>query len=109
MNSRCAFRQSAILFGTGTNVQRRNGGVGAPPKSLTRQRRGASSRAHVRGTLYMATLVATRYNPVIKTFYRRLRDGGKPAKVALVAAMRKLLTILNAIMRTKQPWTVEPA
>jgi transposase len=66
-------------------------------------------RAAVRGALYMATLVATRHNPVIKAFYRRLRDAGKPAKVALVAAMRKLLTILNAIMRTKEPWTVKPA
>ncbi len=66
-------------------------------------------RASVRGTLYMATLVATRFNPVIKAFYRRLRDAGKPPKVALIAAMRKLLTILNAIMRTKQPWTVENA
>ena len=57
----------------------------------------------------MATLVATRWNPVIKAFYGRLRDAGKPPKVALVAAMRKLLTILNAIMRSKQPWTVENA
>ena len=63
----------------------------------------------MRSTLYMAALVATRHNPVIKAFYRRLRDAGKPAKVALVAAMRKLLTILNAIMRTKEPWTVKPA
>ena len=66
-------------------------------------------RAGVRGALYMATLVATRWNPVINAFYRRLRDAGKPPKVALVAAMRKLLTILNAIMRSQQPWTVETA
>lgn len=66
-------------------------------------------RASVRGSLYMATLVATRWNPVIKAFYRRLREAGKPAKVALIAAMRKLLTILNAIMRTGQPWTTENA
>jgi transposase len=66
-------------------------------------------RATVRGGLYMATLVATRRNPVIATFYRRLRDAGKPAKVARVAAMHKLLTILNAILRSQQPWTLEVA
>jgi transposase len=62
-------------------------------------------RATVRGALYMATLVATRHNPVIAAFYRRLRTAGKPPKVALIAAMRKLLTILNAILRSQQPWT----
>jgi transposase len=66
-------------------------------------------RATVRGALYMATLVATRHNPVIAAFYRRLRTAGKPAKVALIAAMRKLLTILNAIMRSQHPWTPEIA
>ncbi len=62
-------------------------------------------RAPVRATLYMATLVATRHNPSIRAFYRRLRDAGKPPKVALVAAMRKLLTILNAILKHQLPWT----
>ena len=66
-------------------------------------------RATVRGTLYMATLVATRHNPLIAAFYRRLRDAGKPPKVALVAAMRKLLTHLNAILRTQQPWAPDAA
>ncbi len=61
-------------------------------------------RAPVRSALYMAALVATRYNPVIRTFYRRLLDAGKPKKVALVAAMRKLLTILNTIIRTQNAW-----
>ena len=61
-------------------------------------------RASVRGTLYMATLVATRHNPIIRTFYRRLRAAGKPHKVALVAAMHKLLTILNAILKHHRPW-----
>lgn len=56
-------------------------------------------RAPVRATLYMATLVATRHNPVIRAFYARLLARGKAKKVALVAAMRKLLTILNAILR----------
>lgn len=88
--------------------------VGVAPLNLDSGTRSAprsiwGGRAAVRGALYMATLVATRWNPVIKAFYGRLRDAGKPPKVALVAAMRKLLTILNAIMRSKQPWTVENA
>ena len=66
-------------------------------------------RATVRSALYMATLVATRHNPVIKAFYQRLVAMGKPRKVALVAAMRKLLTILNAMMRTQQSWSLETA
>ena len=61
-------------------------------------------RAHVRAALYMAALVAVRHNPVIRTFYERLRQAGKPAKVALTACMRKLLTILNAMLKHKQPW-----
>jgi transposase len=62
-------------------------------------------RARVRQVLYMATLVATRYNPVIRQFYQRLVAAGKPKKVALVACMRKLLTILNAMVRDQQPWS----
>jgi transposase len=61
-------------------------------------------RSHVRTALYMATLVATRHNPVIKCFYQRLLSGGKPKKVALTASMRKLLTILNAMVRHQRPW-----
>lgn len=61
-------------------------------------------RASIRAVLYMATLAATRCNPVLKAFYRRLRDAGKPAKVALTACMRKLITILNAIVRDRRPW-----
>ena len=61
-------------------------------------------RAPVRTALYMAALVATRWNPVIRLFYQRLRAAGKPPKVALVAAMRKLLTILNAMMHHGTPW-----
>ncbi len=61
-------------------------------------------RGHVRSALYMATLVATRFNPTIKTFYIRLCQSGKPKKVALTASMRKLLTILNVIMRDQTPW-----
>jgi transposase len=61
-------------------------------------------RAHVRATLYMSTLVAVRYNPVLKAFYERLRAVGKAAKVALTACMRKVLTILNAMVKHQKRW-----
>jgi len=61
-------------------------------------------RAPVRAVLYMGALVATRHNPVIRAFCARLLAAGKPAKVALVACMRKLLTILNAMVRSGTPW-----
>lgn len=61
-------------------------------------------RAAVRNVLYMATLAATRFNPTIRAFYQRLCKLGKLRKVALVAAMRKLLTILNAMLRDNTPW-----
>jgi transposase len=64
-------------------------------------------RGTVRHVLYMATLVAARYNPVIKAFYDRLVAAGKPKKVALVACMRKLLTILNAMVKAGKPWDSE--
>jgi transposase len=63
-------------------------------------------RARVRTALYMAALVASRYNPTIVTFYRRLCAAGKPKKVALTACMHKLLTILNAMMRQGSPWSI---
>ena len=66
-------------------------------------------RSQVRATLYMATLVASRFNPVIRAFYQRLCEAGKPKKVALTACMRKLLTILNAMLKHKQPWNPELA
>ena len=66
-------------------------------------------RASVRAALYMSALVAARYNPVIKAFYRRLCQAGKPAKVALTACMRKLLTILNAMLKHQTPWRVMSA
>jgi len=68
-------------------------------------------RAPVRAVLYMGALVATRRNPVIRAFYRRLLAAGKPKKLALTACMRKLLTILNAMMRTSTTWhhTTQPA
>jgi transposase len=61
-------------------------------------------RGRVREALYMGALIASRYNPQIKEFYERLLAAGKPKKVALVACMRKLLTILNAVMRERTPW-----
>ncbi|MBI2985437.1 MAG: IS110 family transposase [Deltaproteobacteria bacterium] len=62
-------------------------------------------RAHVRAALYMAALVASRRNPVIRDFYTRLRAAGKVPKVALVACMRKLLTILNAMIKHQVRWS----
>lgn len=62
-------------------------------------------RSSVRGALYMATLSAVRFNPVIKTFYDRLLAAGKPKKVALTACSHKLLRILNAMARTGEPWS----
>lgn len=61
-------------------------------------------RATVRATLYMGTLVAIRHNSVIKAMYHRLVSAGKAKKLAIVACMRKLLTILNAIARDQKPW-----
>jgi transposase len=62
-------------------------------------------RAPLRAALYMATLSATRHEPVIKAFYQQLIARGKAPKVALVACMHKLLTIMNAIVRSGQPWS----
>lgn len=61
-------------------------------------------RSQVRAALYMATLVASRFNPVIREHYNQLLKRGKLKKVALVACMRKLLTILNAILKTRRGW-----
>ena len=61
-------------------------------------------RAQVRAVLYMAALVAVRHNPALRAFYQRLVIAGKAKKLALTAAMRKLLVILNAILRDRQPW-----
>jgi len=66
-------------------------------------------RARVRAALYMAALVASRYNPVIRIFYQRLCAAGKPKKVALTACMRKLLLILNSMIKHDQKWNVPEA
>jgi transposase len=68
------------------------------------KRRIFGGRAPVRSVLYMAALSASKHNPVIKKFYQHLLAQGKEKKVALTACMRKLLVILNAMLRTQQPW-----
>jgi transposase len=70
----------------------------------SRPRRIFGGRSYVRRVLYMATLVATRFNPRIKAFYQRLLAAGKAKKVALVAAMRKLITILNTLVKNDVLW-----
>ena len=61
-------------------------------------------RSYLRRMLYMAAVVAARWNPVIRTFYQRLLAAGKPKKLALTACMRKLVLILNAMLKNNQPW-----
>lgn len=61
-------------------------------------------RARVRAALYMGAPVAARYNPVISAFYQRLLDAGKPKKLALTACMRKLLVILNSMLKHRSVW-----
>ena len=73
------------------------------------KRRTWGGRAPVRAALYMAAVTATRCNPTIRALYTRLRAAGKPAKVALVACMRKLLLIANAILRDATPWSADVA
>ena len=85
----------------------------APLANDSGLRRGKRStwggRAAVRSVVYMAALVATQHNPVIRAFYTRLLAEGKPKKVALVACMRKLLTILNAMLRDSKSWDAAKA
>jgi len=76
--------------------------------SSRRKRVTWGGRAIVRAPLYMAALVAARHNAVIRATYERLVEGGKAKKVALVACMRKLLVILNAIIRDRRPWLAQP-
>jgi transposase len=83
--------------------------VGVAPfardSGLMRGRRAIwGGRAPVRAVLYMAALVAVRHNPVLRAFYQHLVAAGKAKKLALTAAMRKLLVILNAMLRDGTPW-----
>jgi transposase len=83
----------------------------APLNRDSGQRRGkrhvVGGRATVRRVLYLSALTATRRNPVIKAFYQRLLAAGKEKKVALVACMRKLVVILNAMVRDQRPWELD--
>jgi transposase len=89
-------RQIAALVGV-TPVNRDSG-------TLRGKRMVWGGRAAVRAVLYMGALVAARHNPVLKAFYQRLRQAGKASKVALTACMRKLLTMLNAMLKHRTPW-----
>lgn len=77
--------------------------------TLRGQRTTWGGRHSVRAALYMATMSAIRANPPIKAFYERLRDRGKPGKVAMTACMRKLLIMLNAMLRDHKPWEHQTA
>jgi transposase len=68
------------------------------------KRRISGGRAHIRAALYMGAVVAMRHNPTIKAFYDRLVERGKSKKLALTACVRKMLVILNAMVRANQPW-----
>ena len=74
--------------------------------TLRGRRTIAGGRASVRAALFMATLVASRANPVIAAYYAKLRAAGKTGKQALTACMRKLIVIRNAIMRDRTPWQI---
>ena len=83
--------------------------VGVAPRNrdsgILRGRRTVSGgRGRVRAVLYMGALVASQHNPVIRSFYRRLLAAGKTKKLALTACMRKLLTILNSMVKSGQHW-----
>jgi transposase len=93
-------RQISALVGVAPYI-RRSG-------KWTGQAHIAGGRASVRNVLYMATITAMRCNPTIKTYYKRLRAAGKLTKVAIVACMRKLIVILNAIMRDATRQQVSP-
>ncbi len=73
--------------------------------SMKGKRRIRGGRAPIRTVLYMAMMSAIQYNPIMTKFYNRLVEAGKHKKVALTACMRKMMTILNAMVRTGQPWS----
>jgi transposase len=89
-------RQIAALVGVAP-INRDSG-------TLRGRRAIAGGRPAVRTALFMPTIVASRSNPVIAAYYRKLREAGKTAKQALIACMRKLIVILNAILRDRKPW-----
>ena len=73
------------------------------------KRRVWGGRARIRAVLYMGALAASRFNPVIRDFYQRLLAAGKPKKVALTACMRKLLVILNSMLKSSSSWRAQRA
>ncbi len=89
-------REIAALVGVAP--YNRDSGMSRRPRQI------AGGRHALRAVLFMASLVAAKHNPVIRDFYQRLVAAGKPKKVALVACMRKLLTILNAMVKTQRVW-----
>ncbi|BBJ65407.1 hypothetical protein GPC19245_44060 (plasmid) [Enterobacter asburiae] len=89
-------REISALIG-GASVNRDSG-------TMRGRRTVFGGRASVRTALYMSALVGTRHNPIIKEFYTRLVAAGKPKKVALTACIRKLLTILNAMLKKNEAW-----
>lgn len=93
-------RQAARLVGLAP-INRDSG-------TLRGKRMIGGGRANVRRGLYMAALVATKHNPVIRAFYQSLLQRGKAKMTALTACMRKLLLILNAIVKSNQPWKITP-
>jgi transposase len=93
---RLSRRQAAAI--TGLAPMNRDSGTMRGKRTIQ------GGRGKLRTVLYMGAMVASRHNPMLKSFYQRLLRAGKPKKVALVAVMRKLLTILNAIIRDQRPW-----
>jgi transposase len=69
------------------------------------QRYLRGGRGEVRGVLYMTTRTARQWNPAIRQFFERLTSAGKPCKVAMTACMRKLLTLMNTLVKRKTAWT----
>lgn len=89
-------KAAAALVGVAPFV-RKSGTMNAPARIC-------GGRAPVRNAIYMAAVTASRHNPVLKPFYKRLIAAGKPAKVALVAVMRRLVVFANAVLKSGQPW-----
>lgn len=89
-------KAAAALVGVAPFV-RKSGTMNAPARI-------AGGRAAVRNVIYMAAITASRHNPVLKPFYERLIAAGKPVKVALVAVMRRLVVLANAVLKSGMPW-----
>jgi transposase len=89
-------KKAAALIGVAPFVHK-SGTITAPARIH-------GGRAQVRNILYMAAVTASRHNPVLRSFYERLRAKGKPAKLALIAVLRRLVVFANAVIRSGQPW-----